>query len=89
MLRRERLMHHAVNRLAAARQRNQGAPDRHAANKRLGPVDWVEHPDIFGIAPLDAEFLADNAVFGKSAFDQRSHRRFGGAVGGGDRIEAA
>ncbi len=36
-----------------------------------------------------AEFLADHAVLGKGPLDQSAHGGFGGAVGGGDRIEAA
>src|SRR6516225_6243955 len=89
MLAGERLVHHAVNRLAAAGQRDQRPPSRHAANKRLGPVDRIEHPDIFSLAPLDAEFLANDAVLGKCPFDQGAHGRFGGAVGGGYRVETA
>ena len=38
---------------------------------------------------VGAEFLADHAMLGKRPLDQRAHRRFGGAVGGGHRIEAA
>ena len=85
----ERLVHHAVDRLAAARQRDQRAPGRHAGDEGLGAVDRIEHPDIFGVGALVAELLADDAVIGKALPDQRAHGGFGGAVGGGHRIEAA
>src|SRR5262249_53371101 len=89
MLASERLMHHAVDRLAAAGQRDERSPGWHAADKRFGSIDRIEHPDVFGVAPLDAKFLADDAVLRKSPFDQRAHGCFGGAIGGGHRIEAA
>ncbi len=65
MLAGERLVHHAVDRLAAPRQRDQRAPGRHAADEGFGAVDRVEDPDIFGVGPVGAEFLADDAVLGK------------------------
>ena len=89
MLARERLVHHAVDRLAAAGQRDQRAPCRQAADEGFGAVDRIEHPDIFGVGTLGAEFFADDAMCRKGFFDQRAHRHFGGAVGGGDRVEAA
>ena len=85
----ERLMHHAVDRLAAPGERDQRAPHRHAADEGFGAVDRVEDPDVFGIRPLSGEFLADDAVSGECFLDQRPHGGLGGAVGGGDRIEAA
>ena len=54
-----------------------------------GAVDRIQHPDIFGVLALVAEFLADDAVLGKVGLDQAAHHRFGGAVGLGDRIEIA
>ena len=85
----ERLVHHAVDRLAVAHQRDQRAPGRHAGDEGLGAVDRIEHPDIFGVGALAAEFLADDAVIGKGAADEGAHRGFGRVVGGGHRIEAA
>ena len=55
----------------------------------FGAVDRIEHPDIFGVLALVAEFLADDAVLGKVGLDQAAHHRFRGAVGLGDRIEIA
>ena len=68
---------------------DQRAPHRHAGNEALGAVDRIEHPDIFGLRPVAAIFLADNAMGGKGLADQAAHRHFGGAVGLGHRIEDA
>ena len=83
------LVHHAVDRLAAPGQRDQRAPGRQAADEGFGAVDGVEHPDIFGVGAFGAEFLAQNTVLREGLFYQRAHGGFGGAVGGGDRIEVA
>ena len=66
-LARERLVHHAEDRLAVAHQADQRAPGRHPGNEGLGAVDRIEHPDIFGVGALAAVFLADDAVLGKVA----------------------
>jgi hypothetical protein len=89
MLARERLVHHAVDRLAAAGQRDQRAPRRQAADEGFGAVDRVEHPDIFGVRTLDAQLFADDAMRRKGLLDERAHRHFGGTVGSGNRIETA
>ena len=89
MLPGERLVHHPVDRLAAAGQRNERAPGRHAADEGLGAVDRIKHPDIFRLRTFGSEFLAYDAVFGERLHDQGAHRRLRGAVGGRDRIEAA
>ena len=86
---RERLMHHAVDRFAEAHQADQRAPGDHAGDEGFGAVDRIEHPDIFGVGMLRAVFLAEDAVLGKIRADQGPHRIFRGAVGGGDRVEAA
>ena len=71
------------------KQRDQRAPDRKARDEGLGAVDRIEHPDIFGVFALIAEFLADDAMLGKVCLDQSAHHSFGGAVGFGDGIEIA
>ena len=81
------LVHHAEHRRALVQQRDQRAPDRKARDEGFGAVDRIQHPDIFGVLALVAEFLADDAVLGKIGLDQPPHHRFGGAVGFGHRIE--
>ena len=81
------LVHHPEHRRALVHQRDQRAPDRKPRDEGFGAVDRIEHPDIFGVLALAAEFLADDAVLGKIALDQPAHHRLGGAVGFGDRIE--
>ena len=75
-LARERLVHHAVHRLAAARERDQRAPGRHAGDEGLGAVDRIEHPDIFGVGALVAELLADDAVIRESSAGSACASRF-------------
>ncbi len=41
-----------------------------AGDEGFGAVDRIEHPDIFGILALVAEFLADDAVLGEVGLDQ-------------------
>ena len=82
-------MHHAVYRHFPVHQRDQRAPGRKARNKGFGAVDRVQHPDIFGILALVAEFLADNAMLREIGLDQPAHHRFGGAVGFRHGIEIA
>ena len=86
-LARDRLVDDPEDRPPVLGQRNQGAEQRHAADKGFGAVDRVEHPDELGIGALAAVFLANDAVIGKARLDQLPHRRLGGAVGGGDRAE--
>ena len=81
------LVHHAEHRRALVQQRDQRAPDRKARDEGFGAVDRIQHPDIFGVLALVAEFLADDAVLGKIGLDQPPHHRFRGAVGFGHRIE--
>src|SRR5262249_56840544 len=71
MLARERLMHHAVDRLAAAGQRDERSPSWHAAEKRLGPIDRIQHPDRFRVAPPHAKIPAPDALLQESPLDQR------------------
>ncbi len=82
-------MHHAEDRLAEPRQSDQRAPGRHPADERFGAVDRIEHPNVFGIGAVVAEFLADDAVIGKGAADQGPHRALGGAVRLGHRVETS
>ena len=42
---------------------------------------------MFGVEPLGAVFLAENAVIGPVADDQRPHRLFRRPVGDGDGVE--
>lgn len=42
---------------------------------------------MFGVEPLGAVFLAENAVIGQIADDQRPHRLLGRPVGDGDGVE--
>ena len=85
----EGLVHHAEDRLARPQQGDERAPCRHPGNKRLGPVDGVEHPHIFRIGALAAEFLSDDPVIGKGAVDEIAHGRLGSVVGRGDGIKGA
>ena len=88
-LARKRLIHQAVAGRALVQQADQRAPQRQSRDKTLGAVDGIEHPDIFGLFVARAEFLADDAVAGKSLADQAAHGGFGGAVGLGHGIEGA
>jgi len=81
------LVHHPEHRRALVQQRDQRAPDRKARDEGFGAVDRIQHPDIFGVFALAAEFLADNAMLGKLRLDQPPHHRFRGAIGFGYRIE--
>jgi hypothetical protein len=80
-------MHHPEYRRAPVQQGDQRAPDRKAGNEGFGAVDGIQHPDIFRLLALIAEFLADNAMLGKVGLDQAAHHGFGGAVRFGHRIE--
>ncbi len=68
-------------------QGDQGAEQRHPADKRFGPVDRVQHPDELGILAHPAELLADDPMLRKAALDQIAHRLLGAAVGGGHRAQ--
>ena len=83
----EGLVHHPEHRRALVQQRDQRAPDRKSGDEGFGAVDRIQHPDIFGVLALVAEFLADDAVLGEICLDQPPHHRFRGAIGFGDRIE--
>jgi hypothetical protein len=73
--------------LRAVGERDQRAPRRHAGDERLRPVDRIEVPDVVGVRPVGAEFLADHPVVRELAANQRSHRLLGSAVGRRHRIE--
>ena len=85
----ERLVHQPVDRRAEAQEPDQRAPHRQPGHEGLGAVDRIEHPDIFGVAAVGAELLADDAVGREGAPDELPHRRLAGAVGLGHRIEGA
>ena len=53
----EGLMHHSEHRRALVQQRDQRAPERKARDEGFRAVDRVQHPDIFGVFALIAEFL--------------------------------
>ena len=88
-LARERLVHQPEHRFAEPHQADQSAPGQHAGDERLGAVDRIEHPDIFGVGMLGAVFLAENSVIGKLLADERAHALFRRAVGRRHRVEAA
>src|SRR3546814_659476 len=66
-------------------QRDEAAEEGIAGDEALGAVDRVQDPDEFCAGILDAEFLAVDAVAGMRGGDDVTHRRFGLAVGPGDR----
>lgn len=88
-LAREGLRHHAEHRPAAALQSDQRPPHRQAGDEGTRPVDRIEHPDVFGLQPLAAHLLAEDAVVGMMRPDQRPHRRLRRPIGHRDRIEGA
>ena len=86
-LARERLGHHAVNRLAMMHEPDQCAPSRQPGNETLGPVDRIEDPDIFRLGAILPIFLADHPMGRKRLPDQAPHGGLGAPVGLGDGIE--
>ena len=86
-LARERLGHHAVDRLAVMHEPDQRAPGRQPGNEALGPVDRIEDPDIFRLGAILPIFLTDHPMGGKRLRDQPPHGRLGAPVGLGDGIE--
>ena len=86
-LAREGLVHHAVDRHAIARQPDQRAPNRDARDEGARAVDRIEHPDIFRVGVLAAEFLAEHAMGRELPLDHVAHHRFAGAVAFGHGIE--
>ena len=69
------------HRVSAISVPNSGTP----LMKDFVPSIGSEHPDELGLLAHPAEFLADDAVPGKLPLDQRPHRLFCRAVGGGHR----
>ena len=57
--------------------------------KDLVPSIGIQHPDIFGVFVLVAEFLADDAVLRKVGLDHPAHYGLGRPIGLRDRIEVA
>ena len=70
-------------------QADQRAPGGQAGDEGAGAVDRIEHPDVFRIRLLGAEFLADDAVGREAALDELAHGRLARPVGLGDRVERA
>ena len=87
-LARERLRHHAIDRPAAVHEPDQRAPGRQAGDEAFGPVDRIEHPDVFRVGAIAPVFLSDHAVGGKGLRDEPPHGRLGAPVGLRDGIEA-
>lgn len=83
----EGLMHHAEHRPSRPLQPDQRPPHRQTGDEGPRPVDRVEHPDMFGVEPLRAVFLAENAVIGMVGADQRPHRRLRRPIRHRHRIE--
>jgi len=80
-------MHHAGDRHAPVFETDQRAPDRQAGDEGAGAVDRIEHPDVFGIDPLAAEFLAENAVLGMALGQEIAHRPFRRPIAHRHRVE--
>ena len=57
--------------------------------KDFVPVEGIQHPDIFGVFVLIAEFLADDAVLRKVRLDHPAHYGLGRPIGLRYRIEVA
>lgn len=83
----EGLGHHAEGRPSTALQPDQRPPHRQTRDEGARPVDRVEHPDVLGVEPLGAVFLAENAVVGMVGADQRPHRRLRRPVRHRHRVE--
>ena len=75
-----RLVDHAEHGPIPAGEPDQGAEDGNAGDERLGAVDRVEIPDVFGVAADDAELLPGNAVVGRRRLENGPHGPLGGAV---------
>ena len=68
-------------------QGDQIGPERQAGDEGAGAVDRIQDPDVVGLRPVLAIFLADDPVIGISGCDQGAERRLCLTVGLGDRIE--
>ena len=66
-------------------QADERAEERNTQDEALGAIDGVQHPHVLGLAPLGAEFLADDAMVGESPRDHLPHHLFGAAIGEGHR----
>src|SRR6187455_538522 len=82
-------MHHAEHRHSTMKQCDQRAPDRKTCDEGFCAVDGIQHPDIFGVFVLIAEFLADDAVLRKVRLDHPAHYGLGRPIGLRYRIEVA
>ena len=82
-------MHGAEHRPAEMLEPDQRPPHRQAGDEGARPVDRIEHPDVLGVLALAAEFLAEDAVLGKSLGEQPAHRLLRRPIGHRDRIEGA
>ena len=76
--------HHADDRTLAVEQRDQGCPDRYAADEVLRPVDRIDHPAPIAGA-LRAELFAGDRVVGTVLAEHVANRRLDRSVGIGDR----
>ena len=70
----EGLVQHADDVLSAVLQRDQGAPGRHAGDRRLGAVDRVDYPGEAGVGPLVPMLLAEDAVVQAGLVDEGADR---------------
>ncbi|MCY1288451.1 hypothetical protein D9M70_374930 [compost metagenome] len=84
----EGLVHQAQRRAAAVVERDQGAPQRNAADEGARAIHRVQHPGP-GLLALDILLLlAEHAVAGEALADQRPHGALGALVRQGHGVEA-
>ena len=81
----DRLMNRAEHRLSVVQQCDQGAPQRHTGDERLGAVDRVEHPHELRVGTIFAKFFANDAVGREFFCDERAKQLLSPFVGGGHR----
>ena len=75
------MVDHADHRPPPVQQGHQDAEGGLAGDERLGAVDGVQHPHVFGVGAVGPVFLADDAVVRLLGLDQGAQGRLGGPVG--------
>jgi hypothetical protein len=66
-------------------QTDESPKEGNPQDETFGPVHRIEHPDVLGIAPFSAEFLADNAMLWKATRNHLPHHLLCPAVSQGHR----